>query len=140
MSMVRNAWMTVWGLALAGSMVACGGSQETSSKSAEPSSPAATPAGQKVDTATAGDVKGAVMLDGAAPRNEAIKMNADPVCLREAKGPQAQETFLVGDDGKSLANVFVYVKDGLGNYVYDTPTTPATIDQKECRYHPHVFG
>jgi plastocyanin len=34
----------------------------------------------------------------------------------------------------------VYVKDGLGNYVFDTPTQPATIDQKECRYHPHVFG
>ena len=51
-----------------------------------------------------------------------------------------QETYAVGSDGKGLANVFVYVKDGLGNYVYDTPTTPATIDQKDCRYHPHVFG
>ena len=47
---------------------------------------------------------------------------------------------MVGSDGKSLANVFVYVKDGLGNYVYDTPTEAARIDQKECRYHPHVFG
>jgi len=36
--------------------------------------------------------------------------------------------------------VFVYVKDGLGNYVFDTPTETAKIDQKECRYHPHVFG
>ena len=36
--------------------------------------------------------------------------------------------------------MFVYVKDGLGNYVYDTPTEAAQIDQKECRYHPHVFG
>jgi len=96
--------------------------------------------GQKVDTATAGDVKGTVMLDGVAPKNEAIKMNADPVCVKENKNPQFQETYMVGSDGKSLANVFVYVKDGLGNYVYDTPTEPAKIDQKECRYHPHVFG
>jgi plastocyanin len=51
-----------------------------------------------------------------------------------------QETYTVGSDGKSLGNVFVYVKDGLGNYVYDMPTEPARIDQKECRYHPHVFG
>ena len=47
---------------------------------------------------------------------------------------------MVGSDGKSLANVFVYVKDGLGNYVYDPPSEMAHIDQKECRYHPHVFG
>jgi len=120
--------------------LACGGSQETSNKSGEPSSPSAAPSGQRVDTANAGSIKGVVTLDGAAPKNEAIKMNADPVCVRENKSPQFQETYLVGSDGKSLANVFVYVKDGLGNYVFDTPTEPAHIDQKECRYHPHVFG
>jgi plastocyanin len=81
-----------------------------------------------------------VALEGMAPANAPIRMNADPICLREAKGPQAMETFVVGSDGKSLANVFVYVKDGLGNYVYDTPTEPAVIDQRECRYRPHVFG
>jgi plastocyanin len=138
---LRNAWVGMVGIALAATMIACGGgSQETSNKSAEPSSPSATPAGQKVDTATAGDVKGVATLDGAAPKNETIKMNADPVCMREAKGPQTQETYMVGSDGKSLANVFVYVKDGLGNYVFDAPTETAKIDQKECRYHPHVFG
>src|SRR3982751_5835500 len=135
-----NVWVGAVGLALAASVVACGGGKEASNTSAEPGAPAGTPAGQKVDTATAGSVKGMVTLDGTAPKNEAIKMNADPVCVRENKTPQFQETYLVGSDGKSLANVFVYVKDGLGNYVYDTPTTPATIDQKECRYHPHVFG
>ena len=46
---------------------------------------------------------------------------------------------MVKDGG--LDNVFVYVKDGLGaNYVFDTPTETAKIDQKDCRYHPHVFG
>ena len=137
---LRNAWVGVLGIALAASVAACGGSQETSNKSAAPASPAATPGGQKVDTATAGSVKGKVSLDGTAPKNEAIKMNADPVCLKEAKGPQSQETYMVSSDGKTLGNVFVYVKDGLGSYVFDTPTESAKIDQKECRYHPHVFG
>ena len=79
---VRNAWVGLLGMALA-TTLACGGSQETSNKSGEPESPSATPAGQKVDTATAGDVKGVALLDGAAPKNEPIKMNADPVCVKE---------------------------------------------------------
>ncbi|HMF99222.1 MAG TPA: carboxypeptidase regulatory-like domain-containing protein [Vicinamibacterales bacterium] len=137
---LRNTWVGLLGIVVAVTVVACGGGSEPSNKSGDASSPSATPSGQRVDSATAGSVKGAVTLDGTAPANEAIKMNADPVCIREAKGPQAQETYSVGSDGKSLANVFVYVKDGLGNYAYDTPTEPARIDQKECRYHPHVFG
>jgi plastocyanin len=139
---LRNAWVgcTV-AIVLAASVAACGGNKEASSTSAEPGgSAAAAGGGQKVDTATAGEVKGTVTVDGAVPKNEPIKMNADPVCVQENKTPQFQETYMVGSDGKSLANVFVYVKDGLGNYVYDTPTQPATIDQKSCRYHPHVFG
>src|SRR5712671_4387911 len=148
---LRNVWVsprpvravlgTLGTIALATSLVACGGGNSgTSSTSSEPSSPSATPSGQKVDTSIAGDVKGTVTLDGMAPKNASIKMNADPKCVSFNPTPQFQETYEVGSDGKSLANVFVYVKDGLGNYVYDTPTEPVTIDQKECRYHPHVFG
>src|SRR5436190_16823253 len=133
---LRNAWVVLLPLAA----FACGGSQETSNKSAEPSAPAATPGALKVDTAVAGTVKGVVNFEGTAPKNQAIKMNADPVCVKQNKDPQFQETFEVGSDGKTLGNVFVYVKDGLGNYIYDTPTTPAKIDQQNCRYHPHVFG
>ena len=136
---LRNAWVGLLGMMLATTLVACG-KNEPSNKSADASSPSATPAGQRVDTATAGSVKGVVTLDGVAPKNEAIKMNADPVCVTANKTPQAQETYIVGSDGKSLGNVFVYVKDGLGNYIYDTPTEPAKIDQQNCRYHPHVFG
>jgi plastocyanin len=67
-------------------------------------------------------------------------MSADPVCVKENPTAQFQETYTVGSDGKSLGNVFVYVKDGLGNYQFDAPTDTVTIDQKSCRYHPHVFG
>jgi hypothetical protein len=130
---LRNVWVGALALALAATVAACGGKQETSSTSAEP-----PPGATKVDAATAGEVSGTVSLDGAAPMNEPIKMNADPVCVTKNTTPQFQETYQVAD-GK-LANVFVYIKDGLGNYVYDTPTEPATIDQMNCRYHPHVFG
>jgi plastocyanin len=138
---LRNTSMGVLGIlgvTLAVSVAACGGGGGET----KPAETAATPAGggQKVDSATAGSVAGAITLDGTAPANQPIKMNADPVCVSTAKGPQMQETYTVGADGKSLANVFVYVKDGLGAYSFDAPTDVAHIDQRECRYHPHVFG
>jgi hypothetical protein len=135
---LRNGWVLV--AALAVTTAACGGGSSNTATPAAAPAGAAAGGGSKVDPATTGTVAGTVTLDGTAPKNEAIKMNADPVCLREAKGTQTQETYTVGADGKALANVFVYVKDGLGNYVYDPPTDKPTIDQKECRYHPHVFG
>ncbi|MBI3400725.1 MAG: carboxypeptidase regulatory-like domain-containing protein [Acidobacteria bacterium] len=138
--MLRNAWVGVLGLALAASVVACGGGSSDAGKPAESAAASAAGGGQKVDPTTAGSVKGMVTVDGAVPKNEPIKMNADPVCVKENTSPQFQETYEVGADGKSLGNVFVYVKDGLGNYSYDPPTGEAQIDQKNCRYHPHVFG
>ncbi len=130
---LRNMWVSALGLTLAASVVACGGNKETSAPADSASS-----GGQKVDAATAGDVNVVVSFDGVAPTNEPIRMNADPVCVKENTTPQTQETYLVAD-GK-LGNVFVYVKDGLGAYSFDAPTGMVTIDQKNCRYHPHVFG
>ena len=46
---------------------------------------------------------------------------------------------VVGGDG-ALQNVFVYVKDGLGDLRFPVPATPVVLDQKGCRYVPHVFG
>jgi plastocyanin len=46
---------------------------------------------------------------------------------------------MVGGGGE-LQNVFVYVKDGLGDRTFTAPTGPVVLDQKGCRYHPHVFG
>lgn len=133
---------TVWGLtlvmtsAIALGAAACGGGE---SKEAAPAATAAAASGgSTVDAAQAGEVTGKIVLEGTPGKNAAIKMNADPVCLRENKGAQMQE-FFVGEAGV-LGNVFVYVKDGLGNYTYDKPTTPVKLDQQGCRYHPHVFG
>src|SRR5258706_9105133 len=134
---LRNVWVSALGVIVAAS-VACGGGGSSSSSSS--SVPAPGTGAKKVDQATAGDVKGTVVLDGTAPKNEPIKMGADPYCQKANTTPQFQETYMVGSDGKSLGNVFVYVKDGLGNYIYDPPAGPATIDQQGCRYHPHVFG
>lgn len=118
-------------------IAACGGS--TPETTANTTAPAAAGA-QKIDPASTGELGGVITINGQAPDNAAIRMNADPLCARVAKGPQFQETFKVGADGKALANVFVYVKSGLGNYVYDAPNGPVTMTQEGCHYIPHVFG
>ncbi len=139
---LRNVWVAGLSLALVMSVAACGGGSKTDEfgDEAAPAGGGSSGGGAKVDPATAGGLKGSVVIDGTAPKNEPIKMAADPVCAREAKGEQLQETYVVGSDGKSLGNVLVYVKDGLDKYSFDIPTELAKIDQKECRYHPHVFG
>ena len=62
-----------------------------------PAETSAAPAGggQKVDPATAGEVNGVVAFEGTAPKNEPIKMNADPVCVKANSTPQEQETYIV---------------------------------------------
>jgi plastocyanin len=110
---------------------ACGGSQP-----APASQPA--PGAKRVDEAKAANVAGRVLIEGPVPVNPAIKMAADPFCIRENKDGRTFENFVVSDGG--LENVFVWVKDGLGNYAFDVPTEPVKVDQQGCRYHPHVVG
>jgi plastocyanin len=114
-------------LVLAGGLVtaACGGGST-------PEPPAAT---AKADGP--GVVTGKITFDGEPPVRTPVRMAADPNCK---PGPESlSETIVVAQD-RGLKNVFVHVKDGLGNAVYETPGTPIKLDQKSCRYEPHVFG
>ena len=105
--------------------VACGGGST-------PERPAAT---AKADGP--GSVTGKVSFDGEPPVRTPVKMAADPNCK---PGPESlSETTVVSAD-RGLKNVFVYVKDGLGNAVYESPVAPISLDQMGCRYEPHVFG
>jgi plastocyanin len=114
-------------MALTGGLlaVACGGSST-------PEAPAAT---AKADGP--GSITGKITYDGEPPVRTPVRMAADPNCK---PGPESlSETQIVSAD-RGLKNVFVYVKDGLGNAVYETPTAPIVLDQVGCRYEPHVFG
>ncbi|HEX5473417.1 MAG TPA: carboxypeptidase regulatory-like domain-containing protein [Vicinamibacterales bacterium] len=116
---------------------ACGGGGQSESQKA--ASPAAAPNAKKVDQATAGRISGKVLVDGTLPPNPVIKMASDPVCLHANPNGLTDQSYVTSNGG--LENVFVYIKDGLGQeYVFETPTSPVTLDQKGCTYHPHVLG
>jgi len=91
-----------------------------------------------VATAHAGDITGTISLNGKAPTRRQVKMSADPQC--EAANPDGRlgDVFVI-NDGK-VQNVFVYVKEGLGDKKFETPKEPAKINQHGCMYTPHVVG
>ena len=118
-------------LAGAAGLSACGGTQDA----AAPAEPA--PLVNPVDPATAGTIAGRVSFEGAAPAPQPIRMSSDPNCEPHAAGARTEA--LVVNDG-ALQNVFVYVKDGLGTLRFPIPSSPVVLDQKGCRYTPHVLG
>ncbi len=130
--MIKQVLAVFFTLALVG----CGGGEEAPSSAPAKSS---TPAPPPVDPATAGSITGKAVLEGDAPEQKAIQMGADPVCAKMHTSP-VQTEFVVANADGTLANVFVYVKDGLGGRKFPTPSEAVVLDQNGCTYHPHVFG
>src|SRR5262245_31690000 len=120
-------------LSLGAIAAACGGGAENQPAGAPaPTAPVTNP----VDPATAGSITGSVKLEGTPPAAQTINLSADDYCVQQ--GAKTTKTFVV--DGGGLQNVFVYVKDGLGNLKFPVPTTPVVLDQQGCWYVPRVFG
>ena len=113
--------------------VGCG-KKETAEEQPGAPSPAAAPAATPIDPATAATVSGTVKFEGVAPKPAKIDMSQDPNC----QGGNVAENVVVRDG--HLQNVFIYIKDGLGNRTFDAPKDTITLSQSGCRYHPHVLG
>lgn len=91
-----------------------------------------------------GTITGKVSYTGAAPAPVKIDTSADAACT--SANPTLTSEDWVVKDGK-LANTYVYIKEGtladgtkVGDWSFDTPSTPATLDQNGCHYKPHVSG
>jgi plastocyanin len=119
------------GMGLMGFLALAAGCKKSGTEANEPK-----PQYVAIDWINAGTIAGTVHFTGTAPRPVEIDMAQDPACTLGAKN--YSEGYVVHNGG--FANVFVYVKDGLGNKIYAAPSQPVTIDQKNCRYEPHVVG
>ena len=127
--MRRSFLHIVLAVAVTLAAVSCGKSDKS-----ESSSPAAS-----IDPSTTGSITGTVTLDGAPPALKPIDMSASPACMQANPSPAVPPTVVIGANG-ALANVVVYVKDGLGHYRFDTPPETAVLAQKNCMYEPHVVA
>jgi plastocyanin len=92
-----------------------------------------------VGAAATSQITGTVKLDGQAPHQKPIDMSKDPACAQTSGGKPTTENVVVGENG-GLANVVVYISQGLTGNEAGTPSQPATMDQKGCQYVPHVVA
>jgi len=95
--------------------------------------------GPSVNAAATGKITGSVKLSGAAPHMRGIDMSKDPYCSKaHESNPAKMENVVVGS-GDGLANVVVYISEGLsGNEGASSPEP--VFDQKGCMYQPHVLA
>src|SRR6184192_1864790 len=132
--MKTKTWLAFYLPVALGVLLLAGCGKKEEEQPAATSAPAAAPAPTPIDPATAATVSGTVKFEGAAPAAQKIDMSQDPAC----KGANTAEAVVAS--GGHLANVFVYVKEGLGNRTFDVPKEAITLDQSGCKYHPHVMG
>ena len=91
-----------------------------------------------VDAATAASIHGTIQLSGTPPAPVQIDMGMDPGCTISNSEPNFSQQF-VANKGH-LENVYVYIKQGLEGKQFAVPSTPVVLDQKGCRYEPHVLA
>jgi len=84
-------------------------------------------------------VKGTVKFEGTAVKPVPIDMSQDPLCSKAHPTPATTEDIVVGTGG-GLANVVVYVSDGLTSHDFQPAQQPAVLEQKGCQYKPHVLA
>lgn len=117
----------------AGFVAACGdGTDTTTEAPVEPEAEVAA-----APTGPTGSLTGSALYVNGDP-DTVISMDADPACVGMHTEDVHTESVVTGAEGQ-LANVFVYVKDGLTGS-YPAPTDKKLLDQKGCQYSPHVSG
>ena len=86
-------------------------------------------------------VTGSVKFEGKKPRVRAIDMSgADAKCAEANGGKRLKPDTVIINKNGTLRNAFVWVKSGLEGKTFPMPEGDAMLDQKGCRYTPHVQG
>jgi plastocyanin len=129
--------LRIAGVLVAGLLVldGCGRSSDEASKTpAQPGVP-----GLKADETTGATLTGKVNFSGSKPVMREIDMSANPACLKAHPTPVTSEEVIVNGNG-TLANAFVWVKEGVPEGKWAPPSNPVVVDQQGCIYKPHVSG
>lgn len=85
-----------------------------------------------------GTISGTVKWLGTVPRSLEAPITKDQkICDPEGKKTTDLERLIVGPEG-GVANTIVYLKDISSGKAFDFPPQLRHLDQKHCRYVPHI--
>src|SRR5580704_19613419 len=89
-------------------------------------------AGMAMPADAPASLKGEVKFEGTAPKPSPIDMSQDPICAKAHPTPATTEDIVVGAGG-GLANVVIYISDGLVSHTFEPPAQPVVLEQKGCQ-------
>ena len=86
-----------------------------------------------------GTISGTVKWSGPVPRDLEFPITKDPeICALDGKKTTSLERLIVGPEG-GVANTIVYLKNITSGKAMDLPVQRRHLDQKQCRYIPHIL-
>ncbi|MFY9980360.1 MAG: carboxypeptidase-like regulatory domain-containing protein [Candidatus Sulfotelmatobacter sp.] len=86
-----------------------------------------------------GTISGTVKWSGPVPRELEYPITKDPqICETDGKKTASLERLIVGPEG-GVANTIVYLKNISAGKAMDLPEQRRHLDQKHCRYVPHIL-
>jgi hypothetical protein len=84
-----------------------------------------------------GEIRGRVTYEGTLPKFKPLNMVNEPSCANHHTAPVFPENVVAGPDN-ALSNVVVYI--AAGGEEESAPTQPVKLNQRGCRYVPHVLA
>jgi len=94
---------------------------------------------QTVTVNDGGTITGTVKWNGPVPKMPTVAINKDvEVCDPQAQKKRDLERLVIGDSG-GVANTVVFLKDITKGKAMDLPEGRQFLNQKTCRYEPHVL-
>jgi len=94
---------------------------------------------QVVAVEKGGRISGTVKWSGPRPHLARYPINKDPqVCDPNSEKTRDLERLIIGPDG-GVANTVVFLKEISAGKDFDLPPARRFLDQKHCRYEPHIL-
>lgn len=87
-----------------------------------------------------GTVTGTVRFVGTPPPAQALDMRGDRFCLGVHGGTSPSVAPVRSSASGDLAEVIVYIKEGLSGQTADPPSQEILLDQQDCMYIPRVLA